>query len=434
MKIQPHELYPTAFLIGYRMIERMVNGTMQNQPQKVGTLITKGTFIDLDAPTPAAKEEQIPIFQVDVPFLIPNGDFKSPNLAPWIVENGKVEILEDEQGKRWAKLINNNPGSQESLRQTITSYKALAGRKYLLGFYGWAEAATQDSPLNISGIRLQSRKTGNSICQLSVDLTDQPQYFISEPKEWGDDETEGDFEVILPGSGDSNSSVVFSQIQVDEEGDTLRYESDFVPFKPNADVVILGSAEPPDGNTSHPWYFVLESSDGIKLEKEFSVPPINELPTRAIFGWAPRNQAPRLSEAGQYPEDYNPKIQPLPDSFDNLFFNGFDRNLQEIPGSSGSLPLSHFPDGTTFRIWSERRTLPPVSSLPFQVVLPSSRPTALLTVLNDSNQEQINPIPLKLDTVVIEPNLDRYTVVWRGNWEFEDDIKDRYLKLSITGG
>ena len=107
MKVEPHKLYPTAFLIGYRMIEKMVNGTMQNQPQKVGTLITKGTFIDLDAPTPAAKEEQIPIFQVDVPFLIPNGDFKSPNLAPWIVENGKVEILEDEQGKRWAKLINN---------------------------------------------------------------------------------------------------------------------------------------------------------------------------------------------------------------------------------------------------------------------------------------------------------------------------------------
>jgi hypothetical protein len=221
----------------------------------------------------------------------------------------------------------------------------------------------------------------------------------------------------------------------------FEYEHDLVPFKPSADVIILGAAKPPDESATNPtgiWYVVLKTSTGQQFEKKFDASQIKRFPTKTIFGWASRGEGERLVQAGKDLENFYPRDPPEPDyppqralpkDFKNHFYNGYDRTVFGI-----SPHLEHLADGTGLTICSERRPPNTPASESFSVQLPTSRPTATLTVLIDSNQKEIRPISLALDTVIIEPELDRYLVVWRGIWQWDDANRDRYLKLSIQGG
>ena len=151
-------------------------------------------------------------------------------------------------------------------------------------------------------------------------------------------------------------------------------------------------------------------------------------------GWASRGQSPRLAEAGDLEglKSFKPSDeQPLPPGFQNAFYNGYDRNYDQ--SLSTGEPFPYFLDGARLTITFQGETIPP-PPVTISVQLPSSRPKATLTVLNDLKQEEDQNIPLLLDTVIIEPELDRYIVVWRGSWPFEPEKQERYLKLTVQGG
>ncbi len=436
MQIENHDLYPTMFLIGHRIVE--------NQSQQVGTVIVKGTFQDMDAPKAlSSAEEQMPIFLKDVPFnVVRNSDFEGVDpdnneIQFWQAIGGEVvsETSEwvGEEGKS-ARLI----ASSESARltQTLTFDQSLGGRTFILSFYAKADAA-----VTVNGFRLQSGESGRSICHVSATLNSAFQRFISEPEAWPADETATEVEVILPGSSDPTNPVYFDRVQVEEaaiatrwdEDTVFRYEHDLAPFKPFADVIVLGAASPPDRPPDHPtgvWFAVVETSSGQQFEKRYDAtgaPAAAQFPTKTVFGWFPRGQEPRLGEAGENLEQFDPTEKVLPDNFQNTFYNGYERLL------SGTVPLPYLANGTQLAIRSERRP-PPPEPVSFTVRLPASRPTATLTVLNGSNQEEEQNVPLVLDTVTIEPERDRYMVVWRGTWLFEEAFKERYIKLTVQGG
>ena len=97
------------------------------------------------------------------------------------------------------------------------------------------------------------------------------------------------------------------------------------------------------------------------------------------------------------------------------------------------MPLAHLKDATKLTLNSNCQLLKG-PAFPFTVQLPETRPSVSLTVLNDGDKEIDQDISLLLDTVVIEPGLDRYWVVWRGTWPLDKNYKDRYIKLSVQGG
>lgn len=227
---------------------------------------------------------------------------------------------------------------------------------------------------------------------------------------------------------------IFSQdIFFEDEADILRYEHDMVPFKPFADVIIFGSAHPPLTSPNRPtgrWFTILETNTGQKVEKEFNADRIGHLPTKFVFGWASREkeEEQRLTQAGQNLNSFNPELRSLPEEFNNQFYNGYERAL------SGDVPLPYFENGVQLTIRTERRSLTPPDPIIYTVQLPNSRPTVTLTILNNKNQFENQPISIVLDTVIIEPDADRYIVIWRGNWQFIDALRERYIQLELQGG
>ncbi len=434
MQIEAHKLYPIMFLLGHRQ------GT-DGQTLLVGSVIVKGTFQDLDAPTPVwPQAAQVPIFLKDVPFnVVQNSDFEA--VKP-LEANGQQEILFWEAvGGRLEPNTDNWVGSTAQsakltslngpchLTQTVTFDEPVGGRTFTLSFYAKAEILT-----TITGCRLQAVDSGEPICELSASLTNEFQRFTSSPGTWAAGEAATDIEIILAGTDDPTNTVYFDRVQVEEgsatrwdEETVFRYEHDLVPYKPNADVIVLGAAQLLDNK----WSAMIETDTGRRMVKKYET---EEFPLKTTFGWASRGQAPRLAEAGD-PErlkSFKPSDeQPLPPGFQNAFYNGYDRNYDQ--SLSTGEPFPYFPDGARLTITSQGETIPP-PPVTISVQLPSSRPRATLTVLNDLQQEEDQNIPLLLDTVIIEPELDRYIVVWRGSWPFEPEKQERYLKLTVQGG
>jgi hypothetical protein len=154
-------------------------------------------------------------------------------------------------------------------------------------------------------------------------------------------------------------------------------------------------------------------------------------PTKVVLGWAKRGENPpniRQKQAGKNLENFDPKTQKLPDEFDNQYYNGYDRAI------SGNVPLPYFGNGEKLTIRSERRLPNPPSPKTFDVTLPGSRPTATLTIKNPQDQTESQDIPLQLDTLIIEPEQNRYLVVWRGIWLYEEARKEQYIELKVQGG
>ncbi len=234
-----------------------------------------------------------------------------------------------------------------------------------------------------------------------------------------------DAPVVMP--GESQAAVCRGDVLFNNNPEkVIRYESDMVPFKPDTDMIILGTPEPPDGLPSGMWYIVVETDTGLHIEKDFTgTNPFT------IYGWAPRGEVPRLQQAGVDLEHFDPESMILPQGFENEFYNGWDRNI------TGDTPLPHLEDGVKLTIRSERRPAPPIIPPPpvsFQVFLPDTRPAATLRIKDENGSEEEINIPLALDTVIIEKELDTYIIVWRGYWDFEAYPPESYISLTVEGG
>lgn len=430
MEIIPHTVFPTMFLLGHRIEYGIA--------QKVGTIIVKGTFQDLDEPSSVAKENQVPIFQKDVSFnFVRNSGFEGVDdgghVLFWVAQGGTATREScDSSGDisgYCVRLISD--GGVDCLSQTLIFDEPVGGRTFILSFYARSQVA-----VTLDGFRLQVPSSGESICQMDQQLiTDSFQRFISPAETWPNDESSSEIEVMLSGSGNPINPIFFDRVQVEEyttvtrwDDDTVfAYEHDLVPFKPYSDIIVLGAAKPPVGPPSGMWYAVIDINDGRRIEKAYDA-TTQEFPTKTTFGWAPRGEGPRRQQAGDNLATFNPNENPLPDNFKNHFYNGYDRTI------SGDIPLSHLNNGAVLTISSEHRPVPPGPVSAFEVKLPANRPTTTLTLLSNTGQQEEQGIPMAIDTVIIEPDLNRYLIVWRGMWEFQEHLKECYIKLSVAGG
>ena len=230
---------------------------------------------------------------------------------------------------------------------------------------------------------------------------------------------------------------VFTQdVQFEESGNlteddvtALRYEHDLAPCKPEGDVIVLGFTGIEGTN------LVRVNSD-IWLQRDVSLNGNGR--DKALFGWEPRVHSDREVLAGKFSEDPNdyppewpvtqPGRDPLPDNFQNVFYNGYLRSAAQ---QAAAIPFPHLPADAQITI---ERGDTDVDLYGF--TLANEVVTARYfyysgTGLDRENRWQGRDVPVNLDTLVIEPEEDRCYAVWRGVWDFDEHSEDAYRRLVV---
>ena len=107
-------------------------------------------------------------------------------------------------------------------------------------------------------------------------------------------------QLVLRAATAAGRTIYYDQIQVEERDHetewnaktSLRYEHDLVPFKSQADVIVLGFTDIVGVGR-------IRVNSAVWFETELlSVPPRQ----KALFGWEPRVQSPREAETGIFPD------------------------------------------------------------------------------------------------------------------------------------
>ena len=230
-------------------------------------------------------------------------------------------------------------------------------------------------------------------------LTDEP--FIPDPPEDDEDDSE------------------------DEEPEPVKYESDIVPFKPEGDIIVLGFNLP-----GLPAKVIVNGTSRLFL-------PIATA-ENDLFGWQPRYEGKRKIESGDFPDESDdyplpPAFDPLTNTFDNKFYNGYYRDAREPTLAS----LPYLPGQALIQI--ERN-----GSINYSFQLRAESPVAACYIHTGQFPDEENcwnrfEIPMHMDTLVIEPEIHRCYTVWRGTWPFDNPgvslssaPEEAYRRLVVT--
>jgi hypothetical protein len=170
-------------------------------------------------------------------------------------------------------------------------------------------------------------------------------------------------------------------------GDAVSYESDLVPTKPEADLIVI-----PGGAVA-----VSVAVDGVVRLTQQGLADFGP----AGLAWESRKEGPRPAEGG----DFTAMTQALPDGFSNRWFNGYRRTRAQ-----GAVP--HLAPGA--RIGIRRQGVGAV----YGFTLPLLRPVVSRRWYGGSGRDDpclwhdqaLTPV---LDTLVTAPETHRAYAVWR---------------------
>lgn len=230
---------------------------------------------------------------------------------------------------------------------------------------------------------------------------------------------------------------IFKKDEFFQDSKELRYESDFVPLKPFVDVIVIAPMEIvewPEDAVSITWRSTIATDAKLERSKDHGL-AFEELPfhRQAIFGWAARSEAPRIDEAGDV-KNYKPSVgKDLPDNFQNLFYNGFERGITRGASFSQLESSAKLAVQSDFLVKYENGKDEHLNRKDFTVQLPSAEefPSVQRIEMDDHGVERVHPIPMVLDTIIIEFAIDRCLLLWRGSWSFNDDKADQYKKVIV---
>lgn len=248
----------------------------------------------------------------------------------------------------------------------------------------------------------------------------------------------------LRGSQEQLPLTLRDQFYGEPNQSSLKYENDLAPFKPLCDVIVNGTAYAPAGKPVPRFEaaIILRQEDQIILQKRLAVSgprfwlrrpqPIASLPLKYEFAYGgpdvatnyvgmsvPQIEAvsapgglgivsktwqPRLGKAGTYNEEWQKARHPyLPDDFDPAFWNAAPAD-QQVPWLSG-------------REQVELENLSPNGKIVFDL------PGVLVYALVRYQSGDMIPTPMNIDTLLIEPDERRVTMVWRLRIQEEPEIR-----------
>lgn len=439
-----------AFLIGFR---KFPDGSATTQ--RTGTAVLKRTYtIDPSDGTLTPADEAIPVFNEDVPDnLVVNGDFSSSQktlgesedeIAPgaWTAEGDAVAVLAPREGlengedpEEDGDIALQVTGEADScVVQTIEFEEPLGGRSFTLSF--WAKADVNGTQIN--DVRLEAYGASLiCVCDIdqSLDIAMTSRYDATGT--WPADLEATEMRVVLRMATNSSRTVYYDNVQVEERllltkppTNALFYEHDMVPFKSEGDVIVLGFADIAGTNR------VRVNGDSW-LQRTVSVNGSGQ--DKAMFGWEPRLGVPAIREgqAGTFSDngdDYPPEWpgppanrDPLPSDFSNLFYNAYDRNA----ATTAVKPAAYLEPGVPVVI---ERGVDPSNN--YSLTLSSEAVSAVYYFHDGSRPDEearwpSQPVPMNLDTLVIEPADNRCYLVWRGAWNFDERPEDAYRRLIV---
>jgi hypothetical protein len=157
------------------------------------------------------------------------------------------------------------------------------------------------------------------------------------------------------------------------------------------------------------------------------------LPEKAAFGWESRADPGARKDAlgvAPYPAD-QPPPPPLRADFRNEFYNAFRRDAVIVDANGDRTPAAFVGPDPRSVIELQR---PPAAD--YQVTLRGDVATAVLStsaaVTDDASRWQRAAVPMTLDTILLEPDVDRCELVWRGTWPFDDAPVESYRALTVS--
>lgn len=199
--------------------------------------------------------------------------------------------------------------------------------------------------------------------------------------------------------------------QKDADGNVIiTFESDLASHKPYGDLIFLPTA----ANQAEQ----VKVNGVVWLQR-----PVSVIGSQA-FAWERKDGSPRLDESGI---PANPNERPLPVAFNNSFFNGYRRACRAAVSAVGPPYLSAQRQITLVRSG--------LSDYGFTLGAETVAGTIYLfsgTGKDLESRWQPHALAFNIDTLVVEPDQNRCSVVWRGVWEFDDFTNDNYRKLVVT--
>jgi hypothetical protein len=411
------------FLVGFRK-----NPDPPHETQRVATAILKRTYDVIPALNPVLGRIKpvsapLPVFEQDQPDmpgqignLVVNGDFEGPDISVWQPASDVAIARVAEPGGSGDFMLRVTGLANRLVVQTLVMPEALAGFKFTLNFAAKADVSTT--------VTVELRAGSTTICTISAGLTPAMNAFNGEGR-WPSTVSATEMQVVLRTAVTDGRTIFFDDVNVLSR---TRFEHDLAPFKPEGDIAVLDFLDV----TGLTRFRVNEQN---WLERTVNNTDFD------MFGWAPRSAAgpnSRKSDAGTfssepdaYPPEWpvvNPLKDPLPFDFSNRFYNGYHRQAR-IDGDFSALP--YFPAGGRVRIQR------PGPGDDYAFTLGSETVTAQILYYrgygsDDERYWRGQNISMQADTLVVEPEIDRCYVVWRGVWNFDDHADGVYRRLLIS--
>jgi hypothetical protein len=393
--------------------------------QRVGTVVLKRTYhIDPVAGTVAPEPAAVPVFMTNqADNLVANSDFEEldsdANPVAWTPEGVTAERVVDplNPGNGLLRV----PGAVGGrVVQDIRLDQPLGGRTFSFS----VTAAAEQPATRVEGLRLEADET--VLCPIAPSLNTNRRR-LSASGTWPAGLAATGFRVMLGTATDPARGVLYDRVQVEERGAATdwdpsqvpRYEHDLAAFKPEADVVVVGHAQAPPPPPPQVVRVLVDGTEWFRRTLPGGRP-------KAALGWEPTNQGPRRQEAGTVssdPADY-PPADPLPADFSNHWFNGHLRSARQLS------PVPYLPAAASVGV--ERSV-----GQPYRFTLRGDAPTAEYRVVTGGGADRPEAwgrqaLDLAADTLVVEPELDRCYLVWRGVWPFDQHPEDSYRRLTVT--
>ncbi len=439
------------FLVGFR---KALSDPVKTE--RVGYAILKRTYdIDFVSKELKPSENPLPIFMRDEPEnRVMNGDFgvtekdltntgSSLHPAFWESRNmnaqrvrtpGESDDASDDQNYT-VSLQGSDPNGE--FTQTVVFKESVAGRTFTLSLYLWTDFPSA----HVDNIHLLA-EGATPICVINGLIGNTPQRLLATGM-FPPDLNAKEVKIVLRLSRRTDTGALtptyYNRVQLEERpyatrwdsSFVLKVENDLVPYKPEGDVIVSGYST--DASLCS-----LAINGAVWLRRTNT-----RVSDKSLFGWEPRADSAhperRKELAGAFssdPNDYppewpvtDPRKDPLPggtEPFDNRFFNGYLR-VARVPGS-----LTYIPSGANVAIVRN-------GAMDFSAGLPDESLTARYYVDTGSGSDPetmwaSTRVDMNMDTLVLEPEINRCYAIWRGVWNFDDYEESRYRRLEVMSG
>lgn len=393
--------------------------------QRCGVAIVKRTYaIHPGAHTISPASESLPIFMKDLPDnVVRNSDFESDLLDG---ENNPIDWVPHDctiaQGADSSHPLDVSGQPYARITQTVEFDEPLGGRTFTFSM-----SIRSDASATVSGIQLEADGT-SPLCQISTTTT-AVEKTVSATGVWPASVSATSMLVVLRTAHEYGRHVFYDSVQVEQRNyrtqwnpsEIFRYEHDMAPFKPTPDCIVSGYARTAGLHR-------LRINGSIQMEQTVVT---TAPPEKALFGWESRLATdPEHPSAGSRQADGGDfssvtAEDPLPVLFQNTYYNGYMRSALQSTALNRYLKSD---DTVTIEI--------PGPTNDYRFSLYGETVSALLQVYSGSGDDseetwQTIAVPMNIDTLVIEPEINRCSLVWRGVWNFTDYAEQNYRRLTV---